>query len=425
MRAVCLCITFTMERIAMSTVGIIAEYNPFHLGHEYHITEAKRLTGAEHAVVIMSGDFVQRGEPAICDKYLRTRMALASGADMVFELPVRYATASAEGFAEGAVSILSRLGFVDSLCFGAETDLKDEMMRLSKLLIDEPEEYRVILKERLRSGMSFPAAREQAVYEYTHDEGLSEILKTPNNILAVEYCKAVLRLRAKGDKNLHVPEPVPIKRVGAGYHDASTQKDELWSATGIREVLLDRKYAEYPYELLAKAVPSECNEILGNFYKKTFPVSADMFSDMLFMRLRTTAREELLACPEVTNDLLNTVLNDLGPSSSFVETVKRVKTKNLTYTGTSRALLHMMLGLGSEGDVSQVRLLGFRHSASGLLRSDGSERGIRIITKLADADREDPVLKEDLFAAECYARAVYTGYGMRMPSEFERQMIIR
>ena len=190
----------------MKTVGLITEYNPFHKGHEYQIRYAREILGADYIVIAMSGDFVQRGAPALMEKHLRAEMALLGGADLILEMPVQTATASAEGFAAGGVSLLDGLGVVDELCFGSECGDTEALMNIAQILVKEPFEYRKLLQQNLRTGMSFPAARSSALIRYMREKATSVhntfgvssehielILSSPNNILGIEYCKALLR----------------------------------------------------------------------------------------------------------------------------------------------------------------------------------------------------------------------------------------
>lgn len=205
----------------MKIVGLITEYNPFHNGHLYHIHESLRITGADAALVVMSGDYVQRGTPAIMPKRLRTEMALYCGAGAVLELPVCYATGSAEFFALGAISLLDSLGIVDSVCFGSECSDLPLLQKIAGLLVDEPEQYREILRHELKLGKSFPAARQTAVVFCTGDPRCADILKDPNNILGIEYLKALKKCGSS-------IRPYTIRRKGAGYH--SSQLDGLYSS---------------------------------------------------------------------------------------------------------------------------------------------------------------------------------------------------
>ena len=191
----------------MKVTGIIAEYNPFHQGHAYHLARARELTGADRLLVVMGGNFMQRGEPAIVDKYARAEMALKNGADLVLELPAAAATGSAEYFAEGAVELLDASGVVDALCFGSELGKLAPLEKAAALLLEEPEEYRQLLREELKRGKNFPEAREIALSAFFPER---ELLSAPNNILAIEYLKALKRRKSS-------IEAVTIPRLG-NYH---------------------------------------------------------------------------------------------------------------------------------------------------------------------------------------------------------------
>ena len=210
----------------MKTVGIIAEYNPFHTGHKYQLDQIRQKLHADYIVIAMSGDFVQRGTPALFSKHVRTRMALSCGADLVVELPVSVSTASAEGFAKGAVHLLSGLGVTDVLCFGSESTDTQLLMELARILLREPEPYRQLLTKNLKDGLSFPAARSNALTLYTHNPQLATLLSKPNTILGIEYCKAILSLKS----SIH---PYALQREGSGYHDTDLS-DTFPSASGIR-----------------------------------------------------------------------------------------------------------------------------------------------------------------------------------------------
>ena len=253
----------------MKIVGLIAEYNPFHNGHEYHIQKAKEVTGADTVIVVMSGNFVQRGAPAIMPKHLRAKVALKSGASLVLELPVCFATGSAEYFAQGAVALLDSLGCVDALCFGSECGDIQPLTRIAEVLSDEPEEYRALLRASLKEGLPFPSARERALQDYLHDPALSRILASPNNTLGVEYIKALIRQ----DSTIR---PYTILRKDSRYHaDTLEPAGNFSSATAIRRLLLFsgsslRTVEDTPYDepklssILARLedhVPRECVKI--------------------------------------------------------------------------------------------------------------------------------------------------------------------
>ena len=219
----------------MTSVGIVAEFNPFHNGHSYLIQKAKELTGADCAVVVMSGDFVQRGECAVFDKYFRAKCALLGGADLVVMLPVNISTASSETFAAGAVRILAKLG-VNFIAFGCETvtnDTLDELSSLAAFLNNEPSDFKNNLSSHLKSGLTYPKARRLAMSE-SFDDSVLRYLDTPNNLLAIDYIRALQKYKLS-------MKPVPIQRLGDEYHATSTKL--FMSSTAIREYLKCNNYS--------------------------------------------------------------------------------------------------------------------------------------------------------------------------------------
>ena len=217
----------------MKTAGIIAEYNPFHTGHEYQINYIKEKLRTDYVVIAMSGDFVQRGTPALFSKYVRAEMALRSGADLVLELPVSISSASAELFARGGVQLLDGLGVTDILCFGSECGDTDALMELAKILANEPEDFQTALRRNLKNGMTFPKARSMALSAvFPESEKYQQLLSSPNNILGIEYCKAILR------ENSSI-SPVSIKREGNDYHENTLSENHFPSASAIRNAILD------------------------------------------------------------------------------------------------------------------------------------------------------------------------------------------
>ena len=219
----------------MKTVGIIAEFNPFHKGHEYLIRTLKKETGSDYAVIVMSGDYTQRGAPAIFDKYTRTKMALLSGADLVLELPLYYSTSSAEFFAGGAISLLNGLSCIDYLGFGSESGDTSSMRQIASVLADEPSEFADAIKENLKSGMNYAAARSAALSSYLDTD--ASLIANPNDILGTEYIKALLI------QNSPIA-PVTIKRIGASYNDDTLSEDSniFSSARAIRLALEDNDF---------------------------------------------------------------------------------------------------------------------------------------------------------------------------------------
>lgn len=279
----------------MKICGIICEYNPFHYGHLYQLREAKRLSGADAVLCIMSGNFVQRGEPAILDKYTRAKHAIQAGADCVIELPTLFATSNAEIFAKGAVSILSTIPSLSDLCFGAENADKNTFLSSAKILNDEPKEISQKIKEFISSGISYAKARALAYADLLP----KEILSSPNNILGLEYTKALLSLNSK-------TEILPIKRIGAGYNEKSLC-DGISSATAIRNAIKNKASVE--------------NEV-PDFVLRDLPTSAENNLELLEKyALLAKSPEEIKAVCDCTEGLENALKKVALTENPIVETL--------------------------------------------------------------------------------------------------------
>ncbi len=382
-------------------VGIVAEYNPFHKGHAYHIRKAKEISGADYAVVVMSGNFTQRGTPAILDKFTRTRMALSCGADLVLELPVRYACASAEYFASGAAAILDRLGCVDALCFGSECGSAESLMQAAAALeqFENTPKFRETLKEQLKKGLSFPAARSAAL-QCCQEKAVCEdaLFSLPNNILGIEYCRALLR------RNSSI-RPVTIPRKG-GYHDTALVSDEetFASASAIRQAIAQNtaiqtvpaEEASVLQKYIFPAVPSETVplwERILSFSRHSpedrSPSSASFgmlteqdFSALLHYRLLScgdsaadSASDGFLPFADVTPDLSDKLRKNLYAFTDWDSFCRTLNSRDLTYTRISRVLAHILLDIRAEGMTAckesgfpgYARILGFRKEAAPLL----------------------------------------------------------
>lgn len=371
----------------MKITGLITEYNPFHQGHQYHMDIAREMTDADAVVVVMSGDFVQRGLPALVDKYARTRMALAAGADCVLELPVRAATGSAEGFAEGAICLLDALGCVTDLVYGCECEKPEQLSAVAALLADEPKEYQLRLRDALRQGLRYPLARSQAAEELL--PGSAELLQTPNNILAIEYEKAILRCHS-------AIRPRPLLRRGLGYHA---------SATAIREACAAGRLAE-----LSDYLPEFTRRELDH------PLFADDFSQMLQYRLRMLTEEEMAAHLDVSPELAARITRENRQEYTYSELVSVLNSKNRTQTHIQRTLLHLLLGIKKEETpLRAARLLGFRRE-SPLLKELKNKSKLPLISKLADAP--EGAFQDEIRAADLYRLAYFHRYGIKLPDEY-------
>jgi predicted nucleotidyltransferase len=401
----------------MTSVGIIAEYNPLHNGHVYHIQEAKKRTGADYVIVIMSGNFVQRGAPAIVDKYIRTKTALLEGADLVIELPSYYATSSAQYFARGAIYLLHKMGVLDFLCFSSECGDLSSLSHAACLLEKESTAFKHSLHLFLKKGYSFPMARTYALQSMGHS---SPLLFSPNNLLAVEYLQALRYFKSP-------IRPVTMKRMGASYHDLSLST--LYpSASGIRNSL---QHSLHPLEELA--VPLSSQSLL----KDTPFLYSNDFSSLLFYQLLMNEKDGFSNYVDVSLALSKRIQKNINSFLSFTQFCHLLKTKELTYTRISRSLLHIMLGMRketflqfSEGTMTNyIRILGFRKSSSLLLTCLKKKSQLPIISKLADAKKtltkkEQWLLSEDIRISHIYESIKTSKTGQPIQNEYTRPLII-
>ncbi len=397
----------------MRVTGIIAEYNPLHNGHIYHLTQARHTCGADAVVVVMSGYFVQRGEPAIVDKYRRTRAALLAGADAVLELPVSCATASAERFASGGVEILDRLNVVTDLCYGAEAEDSQLLADTARLLAEEPAEYRDLLQVHLKKNRSFAAARADAAEAMIH--GSANLLSRPNMILAVEYRKALLRRSSS-------IEPHGILRLGSSHEEKSLVSAESGpaSAGAIRRALREGASSDSSSPLAA-FLPDYSRSTLADYC--IFP------DDLSFPLQQQLIQWKDLASPVCSPDLLRRILDTRRNLLSFSERTEAVLSAHLTRTHVQRALLHLLLDLPASDhsfgeDISPipaVRLLGFRRGTP-VMRHLQDRSSIPVITRMSDAP--ESWFSDDLRAADLYRAVVWQKSGIVLPDEYHTGPVI-
>ena len=449
----------------MNTTGIIAEYNPFHNGHLYHLEKARKLSGADYVIIVLSPDFVQRGEPSLLDKWVRTRMALACGADLVLELPVRSAAGSAEYFAHGGVSILSALGVVNALSFGCETDRLEPLMEYALFLSrEEPDEYRKLLKEMLREGKSFAEARCLSYLKYrrglspsgrgcsftdnrgsscadgkdlSEDENvLAGILRSPNNILAAEYLKANIRYGSS-------MQPFPVPRAGAGYHDldrilqnqtpdrdypvvlseGASSKEGYASAAGIRRALSEGISVK-------SQLPSASYHLLSEEMSANRYITSSDLDLPLHLKLAQN-RSSLADYADVSEDLANRINHLLPLYTGFEQFAALLKTKQIAHTRVKRALLHILLDMKKQPEPGlrikspgYARVLGFCSSAGPLLREIKEHSSIPLITRLPSDDRMPEALQEDLKAADLWELLASHKTGAPVRCERKRRIIV-
>lgn len=410
----------------MRVNGIIAEYNPFHNGHRYQLTSAKEQTGTDYTIIVMSGNFMQRGTPALLDKYKRTEMALLNGADLVLELPAYYAASSAEYFATGAVTLFDKLGIVNHLCFGSECGDTAILKRISQLLLEEPAEYAELLRDYLREGMSYPTARTTALIQY--DPSLSEyrdVFSSPNNILGIEYIKALLRRNSK-------ITPVTTLRVGADYHDVRLGLNQS-SARAIRHAIYEGK----EIECLQNHMPENAYHILRECMNQSRPLFPNDLSSILHYKLLQEYDSGYDRFLDVSSDLSDRIQNNLYTFQTFDDFCNLLKRKDMTYTRISRCLLHILLDMTTEvmqnyremDFIPYARVLGFRKDSTPLLSAIKANSSIPMVTKLADAEnildtKALGMLKEELRINQIYQSIAATQAGGTMRNEYSTPIVI-
>ncbi|MHB8129319.1 MAG: tRNA(Met) cytidine acetate ligase [Mobilitalea sp.] len=442
----------------MKVVGLITEYNPFHNGHKYHIEEAKRVTGADYVIAVMSGNFVQRGTPAVIDKYSRTEMALRNGVDLVLELPVCYATASAEFFALGAVSLLDKLGIVDALCFGSECGDITLIREAAQFILHAPASFDTCLQSFLKEGLPYPAARLKALeqsleaVDNENRHSLSKVLMEPNNILGIEYVKAIYRLNSS-------MTPVTIHRISAQYHDnnlseinksnpdsskvsnddeADTSELVISSATAIRGALHQlNSNTNVGLSGVEYSVPDDVFRFLIENHLKTYPICEEDFSQIIKYKLLAEDSQSLTNYMDISGDLADRLKNIHDFNLSITNLTQKIKTKNMTLTRINRALIHLLLNIQTEpfvqynqtGYSAYARVLGIKKEATHLLRKIGIVGKIPIIIKVSNASKQLDylgmrMLSEDLFATHIYNQAVYIKYNNSLVDEYKHGIII-
>ncbi len=425
----------------MKVVGLITEYNPFHNGHLYHIEKAKKVTGADTVIVVMSGDYVQRGIPAIMPKRLRCEMALKCGASAVFELPVCYSTGSAELFATGAVSFLDQLGIVDSLCFGSECNDLVLLDSIADFLCAEPDNYKSTLKEGLKHGLSFPSARQYALEKTLPSSKCLEIIKNPNNILGIEYLKALKRLHSS-------MKPYTIERKGASYHDTELHQ-KYSSASAIRSLL---EYSSKSIELenysnydntplhnildkLEEQVPKDCLQILKDDHHITYPLYQNDFSLLLKYKLLNKSAKDLIRYMDVSEELANRICNQMEYFFNFKQFSERLKTKELTQTRITRALLHIMLGIKKDqvkayvkgGIHHYARILGVRKESTSILGTLSVSSHLPLVVNPSRTDQLSGIGKamlfQDILASNLYNSVITDKYKTPYKNEYKQPIL--
>ena len=315
-------------------LGIICEYNPFHNGHLYHLEQSKKMTGSNYTVAILSGNFTERGSTAIIDKWSRAQAALKCGVDLVIELPVLYATSSAENFADGAIHILDLLKVVDYVSFGAETSDVEILDKIADVLYKEPKDYKNVLSDELKKGISFPKARENALMSYLeNDKKYKNVLSSTNNILGIEYLKALKKYKSK-------IKPISITRFEAGYNDLS-YSGNIASATAIRNIIKNGGF-----DILRNLLPPSSFSILMDNIKQGHAIpDLSVFERQIIYNLRKMSTDEIAKLPDVTEGLEFAIKKTANACNTIQEFLTLIKSKRYTTTRLQRILLYALLGI--------------------------------------------------------------------------------
>ena len=371
----------------MNILGLVVEYNPFHNGHLYHLLKSKEITKATHTVAIMSGNFLQRGEPALFDKYTRARAAVENGVDLVIELPTLFACQSAEIFSHGAIATLNSLNCINSICFGSEVGNIDILYTISKILVNEPNEFKISLKKYLNDGMLFPTARSNALFDYINDNHLVDIskdellsiLNSSNNILGIEYIKSLLKLKS----NI---KPYTITRINSEYNSESIDSS-ICSATAIRKALKNTDDISFA----SKVVPLPTYNILKTNIEKSFnPIFDEMFFDILSSIILRDSNE-LDKYFDVNEGIENKIYQSIFTSSNLEELHSLVKSKRYTLTKIKRTLNNVLLGITKDdmalvkdmNYIPYIRVLAFNDKGREILKAIKNNSEINIINKFS------------------------------------------
>lgn len=384
-------------------LGIISEYNPFHNGHLYHLIKSKKITGAEYTIAVIGGNFTQRGNCSLIDKWSKTEMALLNGIDLVIELPVLYSVSSAENFAEGAIKILDSLKIVDTISFGTETSDINILDKFADILYNEPKEYKAILSHELSKGVSYPKARENALMMYLNDiRRFAPVLSSPNNILGIEYLKAL----KKYNSNI---TSIAIQRINTGYNDTNFSGN-IASATAIRNLILNNEYKD-----LNRILPISSYSILKeNIQKGHIVKDISNFDRIAIYNLRKMSTEQIANLPDVSEGLEFAIKKAANSCNTITELINIVNSKRYTKTRLQRIVLYSLLGITKKDiQISKkvdpyIRVLGFNEKGRYIISEISKSKKLNLITsvkKFTDSNTNKNLqlmMEKDIYATNVY-----------------------
>lgn len=400
----------------MKIAGIVAEYNPFHNGHAHHIERTRSREwgcGATHVVAVMSGNFVQRGQPAMLPKPYRVRAALEGGVDLVLELPVPWAMASAEAFAFGAVSVLDALGCVDTISFGSECGQIDMLAKAADILLSP--RFSGLLRVYTDMGLSFPEARQRAVTEMAGNKTAS-LLETANNTLGIEYLKALRRLGSS-------ITPFTIHRFGAG-HDEQLPVGDIASASAVRR-LISAGRVENAAQFLPPCSMAMVSKAIQSGH---CPAEIGRIERAILAALRVMTREQLAQLPGISEGLENRLYDAVREAGSFDELAERVKTRRYTMTRIHRIILAGFIGIKAgleKQPPPYIRVLGANERGVQILRRAKSGARLPLISRVSQFETLNNDARH-IFSLECTAADLYglaLPTPMRCSTEFTNKII--
>ena len=395
----------------MKILGLIVEYNPFHNGHLYHLKKSLEITNSTHSIAVMSGNFLQRGEPALFDKYKRAEMAVSNGVDLVVELPTLYACQSAEIFAHGAITLLNSLNCIDSICFGSEHGDIDLLVEISKILINEPDKFKTLLKRNLDEGILFALARSKALSEYMlnhtnlniDENKLNDVLSTPNNILGIEYIKSLL-------KHKSTIRPYSITRIQADYN-SETIESNICSATAIRKTLKEYN----TLNSISNVVPIKTFELISKSIDNNFN---PMFDEYYFDTIRELVIRDLNILNsyfDVNEGIENKIYKSVFSCKNIFELQQSIKSKRYTLTKVKRILNNILLGITKDDmntvknimKLPYVRILAFNDKGREIIKQIKLNSEIKIINKFSNVNFVDDKVFETLIKYDIKATNMY------------------
>lgn len=410
-------IKYFIKEIYMNVLGIIAEYNPFHYGHKYHLEKSLKDTNCDHSVVVMSGSFVQRGTPSFVDKWTKAKMAIDNGVDLVIELPTIYSSQSAELFALGAIKVLNSIKLVEFLSFGSEEGHLEPLEKISELLSDEPVDFKNILNHYLSLGNSFPVSRSLAledyfkIYKSSQQPDIKNILKESNNILAIEYLKAINSTRSD-------IKPYTIKRIGSAYKDRSINT-KYSSATAIRDIILKADLHKSK-----ELVPIETFKILEKYIEKYKIFNQlDNYKDIIRYLLLTKDKDQLNNIIDISEGLENRIVKLSKKNNNMEDIISDSSTKRYPQTRIQRILTHLLLDLNRLeiekaylSEPTYIRILGANRKGQAIIRKIKKEASIKVITKFSDYRKYNiKELQENLEFEKKVTDIYFLGLSLKTP----------